>query len=89
MPKFMDKFASGTLAATTGLIAALLVASAGPASAGPFNWFKGKDPNQNYEQQPQAQAPQSGGNGGGLFGGLFGGGSRGGLRGTEHEFAGV
>jgi len=84
MPKFMDKFSGGALAATAGLIAALVVASVAPASAGPFNWFKGKNHSQNqYEQQPEAQpAPQSGG--GGLFGGLFGGGNRG-LRGPERE----
>ncbi len=76
MPRFTDEFKGGARFATAGLMAALVVASVGPASAGPFNWFKGKDPNQNqYEQQPQARpAPQSGGNGGGLFGGLFGGG---------------
>ncbi len=73
MPKVMDEFNGGARIATAGLIAALLVAGAGPASAGPFNWFKGKNHSQDQYEQPQ-QAPQSGGNGGGLFGGLFGGG---------------
>jgi murein L,D-transpeptidase YcbB/YkuD len=74
MPKFMDEFNGGARIATAGLIAALVVAGIGPASAGPFNWFKGKNHTQDQQQQP---APQSGGNGGGLFGGLFGGGGGG------------
>ena len=72
MPNFTNDFRSGTRVAAAGLIAALLVAGVGPASAGPFNWFKGKNQQQS---QPQAQPQQdSRGNGGGLFGGLFGGG---------------
>jgi murein L,D-transpeptidase YcbB/YkuD len=61
------------------LIAALLVVSAGPSAAGPFNWFKDKD-----QAQPQPAQPNRGSSGGGLFGGLFGGG-RGGLRGLPED----
>jgi len=82
MPKSMYRFRGGTILAACGLIAVLLVVSAGPSAAGPFNWFKGKDRAQPQQEQP---SQGSGGNGGGLFGGLFGGRS-GGLRGApEHE----
>ena len=82
MPKSMYRFRGGTILAASGLIAVLLVVSAGPSAAGPFNWFKGKDRAQPQQEQP---SQGSGGNGGGLFGGLFGGRS-GGLRGApEHE----
>lgn len=73
MPNFIDGFRGSTRAAIAGLFAAVLVAGVGPASAGPFNWFKGK--NQQQQAQPQQQQGSSG-NRGGLFGGLFGGGSR-------------
>jgi murein L,D-transpeptidase YcbB/YkuD len=84
MPKLMDVLRGGAFLVTAGLAAGLLVASAAPSSAGPLNWFKGKNQNQNqnqYEEQPQAQpVPQQGSNGG-LFGGFFGGG--GGSRGAS------
>ena len=78
MPKSSDVFGRGSRLAVAGLAAAMLLATVQPSGAGPFGWFKGKDPNQ--------ETPQPGtgsGGGGGLFGGLFGGGSRGSQLGTE------
>jgi L,D-transpeptidase YcbB len=75
MRKSSDKFRGGALIAAAGLVAALLVASAEPSSAGPFNWFKGK--NQQDQGSPStgdSSGAGSSGGGGGLFGGLFGGG---------------
>jgi L,D-transpeptidase YcbB len=79
---------SGAFPAATAIAVAFLVASVVPSSAGPFNWFKGKNQNQNenqYEQPPQTQpVPQRGGRG--LFGGLFRGGGRdSGLSAPSHE----
>lgn len=72
MPKMMSNFKRATQVAAAGLAAVLVVACVVPATAGPFNLFKG---NKNQRQtQPQ---PQQGSGGGGLFGGLFKGGSRG------------
>jgi L,D-transpeptidase YcbB len=80
MPNSTDVIRSGSRIAAAGLAAAFLVATMQPSSAGPFNWFKGKEPG----QQPQEVAPQGGGSsgGGGLFGGLFNG-SRGSSLSTE------
>jgi murein L,D-transpeptidase YcbB/YkuD len=63
-----DKFRAGALTAIAGLVAALLVASVGPSSAGPFTWLKGRN------QQDEGSTGNTGGGGRGLFGGLFGGG---------------
>ena len=83
MPKLKFEFKGGTLVSACSLVAALLVASAGPSAAGPFNWFKGKNQNQ---QQMAPQTDSNPGGGGGLFGGLFGGGSRGSsLAEPEHD----
>ncbi|MGH6865499.1 MAG: L,D-transpeptidase family protein [Methyloceanibacter sp.] len=71
MPKTIKKFASGLAIATAGLAAALVVTSVDSSSAGPFNWFRGK--NQPPEQQPQ-MAPQNQQNGGARFP-FFGGSS--------------
>ncbi len=57
MRKSTDKFRGGALIASAGLVAALLVVSVGPSSAGPFTWFKGKN--------QQNQEPQSDSGGGG------------------------
>ncbi len=80
MPNSIDVIRSGSRIAVAGLAAAFLLAAVQPSSAGPFNWFKGKEPG----QQPQEVAPQGGGSsgGGGLFGGLFNG-SRGSSLSTE------
>ncbi|MGK2921331.1 MAG: L,D-transpeptidase family protein [Methyloceanibacter sp.] len=82
MPNSMDVIRSGSRIAAAGLAAAFLVATVQPSSAGPFNWFKGKDP-----QQPQEVAPQGGGSsgGGGLFGGLFNGSRGSSLRTESHD----
>jgi murein L,D-transpeptidase YcbB/YkuD len=72
MHKSPEKFRGGALMVAAGLVAALLVASAEPSSAGPFNWF-GR--NQQDQGAPSTgDSPGASGGGGGLFGGLFGGG---------------
>lgn len=82
MPNSMDVIRRGSRIAAAGLAAAFLVATVQPSSAGPFNWFKGKDP-----EQPQEVAPQGGGSsgGGGLFGGLFNGSRGSSLRTETHD----
>ena len=76
MPKMISNCRRAIQVAAAGIAAALVVACVVPASAGPFNLFKGKDKRQT-QPQPQPQQGSSGG-GRGLFGGLFnGGGSRG------------
>jgi len=62
-----DKIRAGALTAVAGLVAALLIVSVEPSSAGPFSWLKGRN------QQDQGSTGSTGG-GRGLFGGLFGGG---------------
>ena len=83
MPNSTDVIRSGSRIAAAGLAAAFLVATMQPSSAGPFNWFKGKEPG----QQPQEVAPQGGGSsgGGGLFGGLFNGSRGSSLRTESHD----
>ena len=72
MPKMISNFRRATQVAAAGIAAALVVACVIPASAGPFNWFKGKDQRQT---QPQPQPQQgSSSSGRGMFGGLFNGG---------------
>jgi murein L,D-transpeptidase YcbB/YkuD len=67
MQNTTNKFRGGALITAAGLVAALLIASVEPSSAGPFNWFKSKN------QQNEQSSGDSGG-GRGFFGGLFGGG---------------
>jgi murein L,D-transpeptidase YcbB/YkuD len=62
-----DKIRAGALTAVVGLVAALLIVSVEPSSAGPFSWLKGRN------QQDQDSTGSTGG-GRGLFRGLFGGG---------------
>jgi murein L,D-transpeptidase YcbB/YkuD len=85
MPNLTDTFRGGPLIAAIALAAAALVVSVEPVSAGPFNWFKGKNQNQQQpqEQQPPARSKQGSGGNGGLFGGLFGGGGSRSVQ--EHE----
>ncbi|MGH6734479.1 MAG: L,D-transpeptidase family protein [Methyloceanibacter sp.] len=93
MPKFTCRLSGGAILAAIGLAVALLVVSVEPSSAGPFNWFKGKNQGQGQNQPPdqynQYQAPQAQPGppqgGGGLFGGLFGGGKGASRTAPSHE----
>lgn len=74
MMKFENKLNGRASLVTTGLVAAFLVASVDTSSAGPFNWFKGKNQNQqNQNQQMESQPGQGSGGGRGFFP-FFGGG---------------
>jgi murein L,D-transpeptidase YcbB/YkuD len=69
MLSWRNWFKGGSILAATGLAAALLVVSAQPSDAGPFQWLTGKKKQQQQEPQQQEQP----GGGPGMFP-FFGGG---------------